>query len=52
VSDDAASPGTTDTPALPAPGPDPRLEAARNMARENPIAMANIVRGWVSGEST
>ncbi len=37
--------------ALPPPGPDPRLEAARTLARENPAAMANIVRGWVSGET-
>lgn len=29
-----------------------QLEQARQMARENPVAMANIVRGWVTGEST
>ena len=27
------------------------LEAARALAKENPAAVANIVRGWVSGES-
>ena len=36
-------------PALPPPV-DPRLEAARVMARENPVAVAGIVSGWVSGE--
>ena len=44
--------GPTRTPALPAPTIDPRLEAARVLARENPIAVANIVRGWVSGEAS
>lgn len=28
-----------------------QLEQARQMARENPVAMANILRGWVQGES-
>ena len=41
-------------PALPAAVPpqltDARLEAARAMARQNPQAVAGIVRGWVSGE--
>lgn len=27
-----------------------QLEQARQMARDNPVAMANIVRGWVTGE--
>ncbi len=36
---------------LPAPGSNAKLEAARAMARENPAAVANIVRGWVSGET-
>lgn len=35
-------------PALSAPGPDRRLEAARKIARENPAAMASIVRTWVN----
>lgn len=49
-----------DAAALPAPEPSPlvrlsapaqndRLEAARAMAKQNPAAVANIVRGWVSG---
>jgi flagellar M-ring protein FliF len=28
-----------------------KLEAARILAKENPTAVANIVRGWVSGEA-
>lgn len=38
-------------PALEAPADDPRLEAMRAMAKENPAAVANVVRSWVSGES-
>jgi flagellar M-ring protein FliF len=29
----------------------PSWKAARALAKENPAAVANIVRGWVSGES-
>ena len=29
-------------------GPDARLEAARQFARDNPMAMANVVRGWMN----
>ena len=29
-----------------------QLSAARDMAKQNPAAVANIVRGWVSGEVT
>ncbi len=38
-------------PALPGPEDDVarRLEEARKLARENPAAVANILRGWVSG---
>lgn len=28
-----------------------RLEAARSLAKQNPAAVANIVRGWVNGEA-
>jgi len=38
-------------PALEAPGANERLEAARRLAKENPAAVANIVRGWVNGEA-
>ncbi len=51
-----------DTPALPAAAPaavpvleaprsSQKLEAARQMAKDNPAAVANIVRGWVSGDA-
>ncbi len=40
-------------PALPGPEDSvaKRLEEARKLARENPAAVANILRGWVSGAS-
>jgi flagellar M-ring protein FliF len=33
-------------------GPDnnARLEQMRKMAKDNPAAVANVVRGWVNGE--
>jgi flagellar M-ring protein FliF len=37
-------------PALEAPKANPQLEQARALAKENPAAVAGIVRGWVSGE--
>ena len=37
--------------ALEEPKVNSKLEAARVLARENPAAVANIVRGWVNGES-
>jgi flagellar M-ring protein FliF len=47
--------GAESTPALPPPD-EPlyanKVEAARAMARQNPAAVANIVRGWVNGEKT
>jgi len=48
---------TPERPALPVPEPDPvvtpdkRLEQARRLALENPVAVANIVKGWVNGEA-
>lgn len=52
VDDDQALPGlpAPDIKALAAPQTNERLEAARQMAKDNPAAVANIVRGWVSGE--
>jgi len=44
-------PGAIDVQALAGPQVNPKLEAARQMARDNPAAVANIVRGWVSGET-
>lgn len=38
-------------PALEGPAANLRLEAARKLAKENPAAVANIVRGWVNGEA-
>jgi flagellar M-ring protein FliF len=35
---------------LAAPQHAARIEAARSMAKQNPAAVANIVRGWVNGE--
>jgi flagellar M-ring protein FliF len=37
--------------ALPAPLHQAKLESARAMAKQNPAAVANIVRGWVNGEA-
>jgi flagellar M-ring protein FliF len=39
-------------PALEAPRSDERLERARQLARDNPVAVAGIVRGWVGGAAT
>jgi flagellar M-ring protein FliF len=39
-----------DLPALPAPKRIEHLEDARALAKENPAAVAGIVRGWVNGE--
>ncbi|MNT54121.1 flagellar MS-ring protein [compost metagenome] len=51
---------TLDRPALPAPGkkdealpatPEQlRLEEARVLAKENPVAVANILKTWLNGE--
>ena len=37
-------------PRIEAPVNNERLERARALARDNPVAVANIVRSWVSGE--
>jgi flagellar M-ring protein FliF len=49
-------PGEAGGHALPAPdaAPDPvqiKLEEARKLARENPAAVANIMRSWVSKDA-
>lgn len=46
-----ALPGAT-APMLEAPRADERLISARAIAKENPAAVANIVRGWVKGEAS
>jgi flagellar M-ring protein FliF len=46
-------------PGLPVPEPEPepvetpdkRLAQAKRLALENPVAVANIVKGWVNGEA-
>jgi flagellar M-ring protein FliF len=38
-------------PALPAPRSAEYLEGARALAKENPAAVAGIVRGWVNGDA-
>jgi flagellar M-ring protein FliF len=44
-------PGAEALPALEAPPRiDERLEQARRLARDNPAAVAGILRGWVSGD--
>jgi len=37
-------------PALSGPVANEKLERARLLARENPIAVANIMRNWINGE--
>jgi flagellar M-ring protein FliF len=50
VDDETALPDGV-IPALPAPKSNEHLTAARTLAKENPAVVANIVRGWVSGEA-
>ncbi len=52
VDDDAGGPGASAAvPALAAPAENERIAAARALARQNPAAVAHIVRGWVNGEA-
>lgn len=51
VDEGAALPGPDGVPLLEAPKSNEKLEAARKLAKENPAAVANIVRGWVNGEA-
>jgi flagellar M-ring protein FliF len=50
VDDDAVLPGGAMLPALEAPLENRKLEGARQLAKDNPAAVANIMREWVSGE--
>lgn len=50
VGEDELSTASEGLPALQGPQVNPKLEAARAMAKQNPAAVANIVRGWVNGE--
>lgn len=54
---DAIAADDLERPALPAPGSELgpsqeqlRLEQARQLAKQNPIAVANIVKTWINGE--
>ena len=49
VADDEVLP-PVDLPKLEAPKNNVHLDGARSFAKENPAAVANIVRGWVSGD--
>ena len=45
-----ALPGPGNVPALAGPRTDERLDHARSFAKQNPQAVASIVKGWVGGE--
>ena len=49
VADAETLPAVGGVPALEGPRPEDRLEAARQMARQNPVAVAGIMREWVNG---
>jgi flagellar M-ring protein FliF len=55
VEGDAALPGSTpggdEVPLLAGPDNGARLEQMRKLAKENPAAVAHVVRGWVNGEA-
>ncbi len=53
VADETAPPNEPSraAAALPAPRSTQRLDTARAVAKQNPAAVASIVRGWVNGES-
>ncbi|MEP6740824.1 MAG: flagellar basal body M-ring protein FliF, partial [Caldimonas sp.] len=42
---------TFNTPALAPPAYLKQIEGAKALAKDNPAAVAGIVRGWVSGEA-
>jgi flagellar M-ring protein FliF len=48
VDDQEVLPPVDEVPQLAGPTVDQRLEAARQFARDNPNAMANLVRGWMN----
>ena len=51
VDDPAALPGEAALPALEPPRDNQKLQTARQLAKDNPAAVANIMREWVSGEA-
>jgi flagellar M-ring protein FliF len=53
VADDPALPGpdgATKRAQLTLPAPPESLEDVRALARQNPAVVANVLRGWVSGQ--
>jgi flagellar M-ring protein FliF len=50
VDDEESLPGAGDneTLALEGPGPDKRLEMAIQLSKDNPLAVANVLRGWMN----
>ncbi|HEX5685312.1 MAG TPA: flagellar basal-body MS-ring/collar protein FliF [Ideonella sp.] len=51
VVDDNGLPGEAMLPALEAPRENRKLDSARQLAKDNPAAVANIMREWVNGEA-
>jgi len=51
VDDTELLPGAAGMPKLEAPLHNDKLDRARALARDNPVAVANIVRDWMAGEA-
>lgn len=51
VDDEELLPGAAGIPRLEAPLHNEKLERARALARDNPVAVANIMRDWMAGET-
>lgn len=51
VDDEELLPGAPGMPRLEAPIHNEKLDRARALARDNPVAVANIVRDWMTGET-
>ena len=51
VDDAELLPGSDGMPRLEAPIDATKLERARTLARDNPVAVANILRDWMAGSS-
>jgi len=51
VDDPELLPGVTGMPKLEAPLHNDKLDRARALARDNPVAVANIVRDWMEGQT-
>lgn len=51
VDDTELLPGGSGMPRLEAPLHNEKLERARGLARDNPVAVANIMRDWMAGET-